>query len=138
MLPTRKISDSIANPIFFEDPARLISEALGKEFLYEIGALALHRVGLLRGIGWRIPYGGASDGLSYCRITKSKTGVGCLMEFAKFPIHIYEHQKTEGEDAFVWNDVVRDAIEDMIWVKAIDKIKITDLKEVYMRETTSD
>lgn len=139
MLPpdNRKISDSIANPVFFKDPSRSICEALGRDFIYEVGAIALHRIGLMRGIGWRIPYGMASDGLSYVRITKSQAGPGYRMEFAKLPDAIYQRHKTDGEDAFIWNDVVRDAIEDMIWVKSIDKIPLDQLKEVYTRETTS-
>ncbi len=138
MLPTRKISDSIANPIFFEDPSRLISEALGREFMYEIGAIAIHRIGLLRGIGWRIPYGMASHGLSYCRMTKSRTGIGCLVEFAKLPISIYERQNMAGEEAFAWNRTVEAAVEQMEFVRSIDKVPLGQLREVYMRETVVD
>lgn len=56
MLPTRKISPSIANPEFFFDPSRAVAEALGKEWLSEIGATKPHRVGLMGGLGFFLPY----------------------------------------------------------------------------------
>lgn len=51
----RPLPPSIANPTFFDDPSRTISEALGKAALSRIGAHQIHRIGLMNGIGFMLP-----------------------------------------------------------------------------------
>lgn len=72
MLPTRPVSPSLREPPPF-DPPRLIQEAMGgREFFWEIGAKAVHRVGLSLGLGWRLPFGEARDGVDFVRVTVEK------------------------------------------------------------------
>lgn len=66
----RKTPESISNPEHVYDPARHISRILGgPPFLQESGAMYVHRVGLMKGIAFCLPYSGASRDINYVRIT---------------------------------------------------------------------
>jgi hypothetical protein len=71
--PERKISDSILYPEVVRDPPREISRLMGgRDFFTDIGAMYIHRVGLLQGVGLALPSPGVKDGVNFATVTVNK------------------------------------------------------------------
>lgn len=71
---------------FFFDPTHVIARAFGgRQFFFEEGVLQLHRVGLLSGLGWILPYTGGNMDINCIKVIWSKDLNGQLynMEFGK-------------------------------------------------------
>lgn len=84
--PTGEISESLrkdAPPIFDDIPAQ-IGYALGhREFFFQIGAQAIHRIGINRGLGWRLPFGEAKDHINFVKVELEKGRNTLRMSFGK-------------------------------------------------------
>ena len=66
------------------DVPKAIGEAMGgRQFFFEIGAKAIHRIGLFKSLGWILPFGEAKDGIDQIRITEDCSGA-LSMQFGKF------------------------------------------------------
>lgn len=63
---------------FQNDPTRSLSYVLGRDYIHEIGAYQLHRVGLMNGLGFRVP-ASKEGGQNLFRIMPRKKG-GYLIE----------------------------------------------------------
>ena len=60
-LSTSKIGKLTTDQLF-PDPSRWVAQILGgREFFFEIGAHTVHRLGLMSGLGFRLPKGSAKD-----------------------------------------------------------------------------
>lgn len=113
----RPIPESMTNPEFFDDPSRRLARILGREFMFNIGAMWIHRIGLMQGLGWVLPYTGASQDINYVRITHSG-GSSWKMKFGK--VNRQSNYPT-------------DTIEIL---KTIRGVHSSQIIEVYNRETT--
>lgn len=90
MLPSRPIPNCLLPTGFpgnriFHDPPDLIGEAMGgRAWFFEIGATVIHRIGLHKGLGWKLPFGEAANGIGFVRVYVTPEGVGSLtMEFLR-------------------------------------------------------
>lgn len=69
---------------FVNDPSRTISRIIGRELLFDIGAFHLHRVGLMNGIGFRVPV--ARRDIDFVRIRPARNGQ-LMIELAQCERH---------------------------------------------------
>lgn len=71
---------------FFFDPTHIISRAFGgRQWFFEEGVLQLHRVGLLSGLGWILPYTGGNMDINCIKVIWANDTGGVLynMEFGR-------------------------------------------------------
>jgi len=102
------------------DPPRLIQRALGGgEFFFEIGARAIHRVGLVLGLAWRLPFGEAARGIDFVRVTTTPTPgrpeLLFLMEFGRC-------KQFDGDGC---------AEPEVEWIEAHHGVPLNDLRQFY-------
>lgn len=84
--PSGPIPDSLrkdAPPIFDDIPAQ-IGYALGhREFFFDTGAQSIHRIGVNRGLGWRLPFGEAKDHINFVKVELEQGRNTLRMQFGK-------------------------------------------------------
>jgi hypothetical protein len=69
---------------FFHDPPEQIQRAFGgREWFWRTGAVAVHRIGLLRGLGWKHLDGQMADFMNYVRITAEEGKPTYLVEVGR-------------------------------------------------------
>lgn len=104
MLPTRPIGKSLTDPPPF-DPPRLIQETLGgRQFFFDIGARAIHRVGLLLGLGWRLPFGEAADAIDFVQISVEK--LGQPHDELTFEMQFYRIKRFDADGCTMFADII--------------------------------
>jgi len=113
----RPTPESITNPEHFQDPPRSIQRAMGgKLFFFDIGATNIHRVGLFKGLGWRLPYPGVAKDITYVKILHEGKSL-FTMFFGKV-----NHQ----------SNFMPDTIEE---IESVKGVPLAELREVYERHT---
>jgi len=74
---------SDAPPIFDDIPAQ-IGYAMGhRQFFFESGAQSIHRIGVNRGLGWRLPFGEAKDHINFVKVELEQGRNTLKMSFGK-------------------------------------------------------
>lgn len=112
-----KIAQMMHIPLF-RDPAKEISDAMGgRPFFWEIGAHTIHRVGLLYGLGWLLPIGGAKDNITVVKVLSEPNKQTFRMEFGM-------DRKDADPPAY---DLIR----------AVNGVSKEDLRKVYDENTIS-
>jgi hypothetical protein len=71
---------------FFFDPTHIIARAFGgRQWFFDEGVLQIHRIGLLSGLGWILPYTGGNQDINCVKVVWSRDsdGVEYNMEFGR-------------------------------------------------------
>lgn len=114
MLPTRPIPRSLTEP-FPDDPPANIGRAMGGgAFFFEVGARAIARIGILRGLSWRLPFGESRDKIDLIHVLIDPRTKRLTMEFRR-----------------ITND---DPVEHE-FIRSVSGMAYSDLLSVYHRET---
>lgn len=127
MLPRRPIPKCCTNEEIFFDPSSQVGKAMGgREFFFNVDARRLHRVGLMRGLAWLLPFGEARDGIDYIRITIREGGCGTYdVSFGRM------RDRREGIDVYA-------SLENPFsieQIRMVEGVHPSKLREVYDRET---
>lgn len=127
MLPTRPIPKSCTKEPMFLDPSSQVGQAMGgRGFFSAIEARFLHRVGMMSGLGWELPYGSAKDGINYVRIAVRKDGCGTYDV-------LFGRRTDMREGLAVGHGIVNPF--GIQTVRTIEDVHPANLREVYDRET---
>lgn len=123
MLPTRPIPPCMTDPPPF-DPPKLISDAMGgRQFFFDVGARTVHRIGLLLGLGWRLPFGEARDHINLIKVAVDQTVKGRLA----FVMGFWKIDRLDEDGC--------SRPEDAVFIREVRGVALRDLRSTYEQQT---